>query len=327
MNFDLPEIKDKVFSGQALSFEEALGVLSCPDEALAALYEVVGALRRKYRGRTVAIQVITSVKNGDCGEDCHYCAQSLTATTDLDKYSLLAEEALLRKARLGDQNKITRHCLGFSGLRFSDAEIETFCRQIALVRQESSTPICCSIGFLTRSQALRLKAAGVSRINHNLNTSARFYSSICSTHSFEERLENLRLFKSVGLEICCGGIVGMGEEPTDVVDMLLTLRDLEPASVPINFYVPISGTSLASRNPPQLSPKYCLKVLALARMILPQAEIRCAAGRERYLADQTDYVLAAADSIFANGYLTVDGLGLEPALAEIAKAGYTVVWG
>jgi biotin synthase len=296
-----------------------LAVLNCPDSELDGLYEVVSCLRRAHRGATVSIQVITGVKNGDCEEDCHYCAQSRDSLASVAKYRLLSEEFLLQKARLGAKGRVTRHCLAFSGLRFSDAEIKTFCRQISLAKKEANTPICCSIGLLTRAQAMTLKEAGVSRINHDLNSSARFYPGICSTHSYEERLENLLTVKSAGLELCRGGIVGLGEEKADVADLFMAIRGLEPASVPVNFYVPVEGTALAGRNPGPLSPEYCLKVLALARLTLPKAEIRCAAGRERYLSGKTDYVLAAADSIFASGYLTVEGLGLEQTLAECER--------
>jgi biotin synthase len=325
MTLSINVIKDKAFSGQIITFEEAMGVLNYPNDSLDDLFRAVVELREFHRGRQVAIQVITSVKNGDCSQDCQYCAQAADSLADIPKYSLLAEERLLEKARLGQKYGASHHCLGFSGLSFTDEEIETFCRQIALVKQEAQTDICCSIGLLTRAQAIRLKESGVSRINHNLNTSARYYSYICSTHSYAERLANLKLIKSVGLEICCGGIVGMGEEPYDVVDMLMTLKGLKPNSTPINFYVPVPGTTLANKKVAPLSQEYCLKVLALARFLLPNTEIRCAAGREKYLSDQTKYVLAACDSIFANGYLTVDGLGLEPTILEIQNAGYTAV--
>ncbi|MDR1871316.1 MAG: biotin synthase BioB [Deltaproteobacteria bacterium] len=327
MVLSLDIINGRALNGQKLSSEEALAVLNCSDAKLDDLYQAVSALRRTYRGRQVAIQVITSLKNGDCGEDCRYCAQSRDSKAGVPKYNLIDAEYLRQKARLGARGRVTRHCLAFSGLRFTDDEIETFSQRIELVKKEADTPICLSIGLLTRSQALRLKEAGVSRINHNLNSSARYYPSICSTHTWEERLENLWTLKSVGLELCCGGIVGLGEEKSDVVDMLMAIRSLEPASVPINFYVPIEGTALAALGVAPLSPEYCLKVLGLARLTLPKAEIRCAAGREKYLSQKTEYVLAAADSIFASGYLTVDGLGLEPTVAEVEKAGYEVVWG
>lgn len=326
MTITATTISNKISSGQSLTYLEALAVLENCHIQLDDLYEIAAALRHTYRGKKVSIQLITSARCGGCGQDCFYCAQSASSKADIPKYDFLSYDLLLARARLTSKYSLDRHCLGFSGLRFTDREIDKFCRVIEKLKNESPTPICCSIGLLTKEQAKKLKEAGVSRINHNLNTSASFYPQICSTHTFEERLANLRLIRSVGLEICCGGIVGMGEDPSDVAEMLLTLRSLEPASVPINFFVPIPGTPLADPAPAPLSPEYCLKVLALARLLLPKAEIRCAAGREKYLSEWTSYVLKAADSIFADGYLTVGGSGLENAISEIEKAGYTADW-
>jgi biotin synthase len=296
--------------------------LDSPTETFDTLFSAAGALRLRYRGRTVNVQVITSVKSGDCGEDCVYCAQSSTSEAEIPRFRIIGAKNLLKKSLDLAASKIDRHCLGFSGLRYDDKEMATICGRIAEIRSQCSTPICCSIGLLTVDQIRALKEAGVGRINHNLNTSAKFYSKICSTHDYGERLANLRRIKEGGLEICCGGIVGMGEEKADVVSMLFDIRELGPSSVPINFYVPVEGTTLAEQGLPPLTPIYCLKVLALARLLMPRAEIRCSAGREKYLTDWGSYVFAAADSIFAEGYLTVGGQGLKKALDAIKAAGY-----
>ncbi|MDR1395658.1 MAG: biotin synthase BioB [Deltaproteobacteria bacterium] len=326
MTLGIGDLKRKISAGGEWTLREALSVLADGEFPLEDILGLAGSLRQKYWGRKVSIQVITSTKNGSCTEDCAYCAQGTASAAPLDSCGFLSKDQLREKARLTESYPVRRHCLGFSGIRFEDEEIEIIARQIESLKDEFAVPICCSIGLLTPGQAARLKKAGVSRINHNLNTSARFYSRICTTHTYEERLANLKLIKSAGLEICSGGIAGMGEEPEDTAEMLLALRKLEPDSVPINFYVPIYGTTLAARRPPALAPEYCLRVLALARFLMPRAEIRCAAGREKYLSRRTAEVLAAVDSIFAQGYLTIGGSGLDRTLEEIEKAGYTAAW-
>jgi biotin synthase len=322
MSFNILDIIKKPLMDQELTAEEALAILERPSEILETLFEVAGTLRRRYRGLKVYVQAIASCVSGDCGEDCAYCAQSSDSLADIEKRGLLDEDVLLEKSRLLSDLRVDRHCLGFSGLRFTDEEIAIICERIARFKARIKTAICCSIGFLTLDQARALKDAGVDRVNHNLNSSARFYPEICSTHAYSDRIKNLRTLKEAGLELCCGGIVGMGEEKADVVDMLMTIRELNPASVPINFYVPVPGTVLAARGAPNFPPEYLLSVLGLARLLFPKAEIRCAAGREKYLSAYTSYVLTAADSIFVEGYLTVGGENLELALSAIRKAGF-----
>ena len=154
-----------------------------------------------------------------------------------------------------------------------------------------------------------LKEAGLDRINHNLNSSRAFYPNICSTHTFDQRVANIKMLQGLGYEICSGGIIGMGESKEDVVDMLLELREINPEAIPINFLLPIEGTPLAHKDTSGLTPEYGLKVLALARLLVPQADIRCAAGREVYFKGEEKRLLSVVNSIFASGYLTEDGRG------------------
>jgi biotin synthase len=205
---------------------------------------------------------------------------------------------------------------------FTDKEIEELAERIAHMKK-SGTHICCSIGFLTEHQARILKAAGLDRINHNLNTSRRFYPEICSTHTYERRIQNIRMLQSIGFEICCGGIIGMGETKEDVVDMLFDLVAINPESVPINFLLPVKGTRLANRDISGLTFEYGIKILCLARLLLPKSDIRCAAGREVYFKGHEKELFKVADSIFASGYLTEGGQSLEATFRQIENAGFT----
>ena len=215
-----------------------------------------------------------------------------------------------------------RHCIGLSGIRFADSDIESLAERIRKMKK-NGTQICCSIGFLTEHQAKMLKEAGLNRINHNLNSSRRFYPSICTTHTYQERIDNLRMLKHIGFEICSGGIIGMGETKEDVVDMLFELKEINPESVPINFLLPVKGTRLAERDISTLTPEYCIKVLCLARLMLPKSDIRCAAGREVYFKGHEKTLFKIADSIFASGYLTEGGQSLEATFRTIEEAGFT----
>ena len=188
---------------------------------------------------------------------------------------------------------------------------------------EQGTHLCCSIGFLTEKQALMLKEAGLDRINHNLNSSRAYYHNICSTHTFEQRVANIKMLQGLGFEICSGGIIGMGESKEDVVDMLLELREIRPEALPINFLLPIPGTPLEHADMSALTTAYCMKVLCLARLLVPQSDIRCAAGREIYFKGEEKNLLRVVDSIFASGYLTAGGQGIKDTIQAIEDAGFT----
>lgn len=207
-------------------------------------------------------------------------------------------------------------------MKFTDEEIEVLAEKIRKMKADG-THLCCSIGFLTEHQAKVLKEAGLDRINHNLNSSRSYYPNICSTHTFDQRVANIRMLQGLGYEICSGGIIGMGESKEDVVDMLLELREIQPEALPINFLLPIPGTPLEHADMSVLSTAYCMKVLCLARLLVPKADIRCAAGREVYFKGEEKMLLRVVDSIFASGYLTAGGQGIKDTIQTIEDAGFT----
>ena len=310
------------FHTENLSKVEALALLNSPETALDDLLMRAYAIRKKYKGNMVGIQLLTNARSGDCSQNCSYCAQSQNATANIQKYNLISQEKLLADGYVVRDKKLARHCIGLSGIRFSDAEINAFAEQVRVLKTYAHTEICCSIGFLTPSQALVLKDAGVNRINHNLNTSRNYYPKICTTHTYQERINNIKMLQSLGLEICCGGIIGLGESNGDVVDMLFAIQEINPHSVPINFLIPMKGTALETQDTSRLSAEYCLKVLCLARILIPEADIRCAAGREVYLRGREKEMFCAVDSIFASGYLTADGQAIEDTIKTITAAGF-----
>lgn len=307
---------------RGLTRDELVGLLKLPDDQTEQLIEAAYALRTKYKGRKVSVQLLTNARSGNCPQDCAYCAQSCRSGADIEKYASVSDEKLYGDDKLVAEKHLARHCIGLSGIRFGDDEIRALAERIRRMK-ENGTHICCSIGFLTEDQARMLKEAGLDRINHNLNSSRRFYPNICSTHTYQQRIDNIRMLKGMGFEMCCGGIVGMGETEEDIADMLLDVREISPESVPINFLLPIEGTRLADRDVSALTYEYCIKVLCAARLMVPKADIRCAAGREKYFAGHEDKLFRVVDSIFAAGYLTAGGQGIDDTLCLIESLGFT----
>lgn len=305
-----------------LSREDALAILNTPDESLEELVSFAETFRRKYKGNHVSIHILTNARSGNCSQDCAYCAQSCRSKADIDKYKWVADEKLYEDNDFVKEHHLSRHCIGLSGMKFTDAEIEVLAEKIRKMKADG-THLCCSIGFLTEHQAKVLKDAGLDRINHNLNSSRNYYPNICSTHTFDQRVANIRMLQGLGYEICSGGIIGMGESREDVVDMLMELREIQPEALPINFLLPIPGTPLEHADMSVLSTAYCMKVLCLSRLLVPKADIRCAAGREVYFKGEENMLLRVVDSIFASGYLTAGGQGIRDTIQAIEAAGFT----
>ena len=305
-----------------LSREDALAILNTPDESLEELISFAETFRRNYKGNLVSIHILTNARSGNCSQDCAYCAQSCRSKADIDKYKWVADEKLYEDNDFVNEHHLSRHCIGLSGMKFTDAEIEVLAEKIRKMKADG-THLCCSIGFLTEHQAKVLKEAGLDRINHNLNSSRNYYPNICSTHTFDQRVANIRMLQGLGYEICSGGIIGMGESREDVVDMLMELREIQPEALPINFLLPIPGTPLEHADMSVLSTAYCMKVLCLARLLVPKADIRCAAGREVYFKGEENMLLRVVDSIFASGYLTAGGQGIRDTIQAIEAAGFT----
>lgn len=300
----------------------ARAVLDWPDDDIQTLINAAFELRRAHRGMRVGVQLLTNARSGNCSQDCAYCAQSAGAHTGIETYSRIDDERLFNHNDIVRDFGLERHCIGLSGVTFKDEEIDDLADRIRTMKAEGAPSICCSIGFLTRHQAEVLREAGLDRINHNLNTSRAHYPAICSTHTYQRRIDNIKMLQDVGFEMCCGGIIGMGETKDDVVDMLLDVREIHPESVPINFLLPIKGTRLENADLSHLTPQYCLKVLCLARLLNPTSDVRCAAGREIYFKGFEKELFSVVDSIFASGYLTEGGQGIKDTIAQIEAAGF-----
>jgi biotin synthase len=312
-----------VLDGDALTVPQAAQVLDCPDEELLDLLAAAFRVRRRWFGNQVQLYFLMNAKSCLCPEDCGYCSQSKVSEADIPRYNLLSRDKLLEGARIAAQQQARTYCIVISARGPNEREMRAVTTIVPEIKQRYNLKICACLGLLTPDQARQLKACGVDRVNHNLNTSERFYGEICTTHTFADRVATLCAVRDAGIELCSGGIIGMGESPRDIVDMAFALHDLGVESIPINFLNPIDGTPLAGRD--DLNPRYCLKVLAMLRLVNPDREIRIAGGRELHLGSMQALGLYAANSIFVGDYLTTKGQPPEADIQMIRDLGFEIV--
>jgi len=285
---------------------------------LAAAYEV----RKAFVGKSVTVHILNNAQNGYCPEDCHYCAQAKPSNAEIEEYPLKSDEEILAEAKNAYDKGAHRYCMVFAGRGPSEKRVEHLARLIRSIKQRYPIEVCVSTGILDQKKAETLKDAGLDRLNHNLNTSERLYPKICTTHTYEDRVNTLAAARQAGLQLCSGVILGMGEEPKDVLDMVYTLRKMKAESIPVNFFLPIPGAQLKKLQ--ELTPEYCLRVLCLYRFVNPKAEIRIAAGREFYLRSMEVMALYPANSLFLDGYLNAKGAERARTLRMIQDAGFTI---
>ncbi len=317
------QLAERVLAGHPLTADEGLDILRSPDQDLLDVLAAAYRVRYRWFGNRVHLNFLINAKSGKCGEDCGYCSQSKFSKAEIPKYEMLDPEEILDGASTAAERKAATYCVVISGRRPKERDLATIEAAVPRIKQSHGLKICVSVGLLHPDDAHRLKACGVDRINHNLNTSHGFYPQICTTHDYQDRLDTLATVKQAGLEICSGGIVGLGEEDADVVELALRLGEFGVEAVPVNFLIPIPGTPLAGAA--KLNPRYCLKVLALFRLANPRCELRIAAGREIHLGSLQPLGLYAASSIFVGDYLTTKGQPPDEDYRMIEALGFEIV--
>lgn len=275
--------------------------------------------RFEHFGNKVHIHILDNIKNGFCPEDCGYCAQRKNGDSGIQEYGMKSEEEILEDARQAKENGAYRFCMVTSGTGPGDRTIQKLSSTIRRINDELGIKVCLSAGILDQAKADILKSAGLDRYNHNLNTSDSHYKEICSTHTFRDRVETLQYASSAGIGLCSGVIVGMGESREDIYEVAKELSRLQVASIPVNFFIPVRGHAIKNPNP--LSPELCLRILAVFRLTNPRAEIRMAAGREGHLRSLQATGLYIANSLFASGYLNVEGSDVVATLRMIRDVG------
>ena len=317
------ELANQVLEGEELSREQAVRLLQAADHDVLAILDAAYRVRRHHFGHSVQLYFLKNARSGLCPEDCHYCSQSKISDAPIDKYPMLNEERLMEGARDAFERNAKTYCIVASGRGPSNREVGHVADVVRKIKDQYGLHICCCLGILSPEQATELKEAGVDRINHNLNTSRRFHEEICSTHTFDDRLNTLAISRDAGLELCAGLIVGMGEDHNDVVDVAFKLRELKVESIPVNFLNAIDGTPLEGQD--DLNPRYCLKVLSLFRLTNPATEIRIAGGREVNLRSMQSMGLYAANSMFVSDYLTTPGQEASEDFRMIEDLGFEVI--
>jgi biotin synthase len=319
----ISELLDSVMGGGRIDPETASELARAEGPDLWDLFAAAGRLREHIRGNAVDVCSIVNAKSGACSEDCSYCAQSVHHSTGAPVYPLITIERMAEAAASAKRNGAKRFCIVTSGRGIdSQDDLDIISEGIKQVREIGLSP-CATLGTLTRKQLSRLKEAGLHRYHHNIETSREYFPRICTTHTFDERLEVLRQARSLGLSSCSGGILGMGESMDDRVRMAFTLRDLNVDSVPINFLMPIQGTPLG--NIEAITPLEALHSIALFRFILPDKEIRVCAGRGTALRDLHPLIfIAGADGFMIGNYLTRSGLEPEDDLRMIKDLGLKI---
>jgi biotin synthase len=319
---DWNRLADQSLAGNPPTRAEALAVLEASDDELLAVLQAAFRVRYHYHGREVRIHVLKNAKSGLCPEDCAFCSQSVKFPTDVERYPLQSVEQLVAGAREAAAAGAVKYCMVTSTRGPSERDLDVICEAVRRIKAELNINVCTSLGLLKEGQAERLAAAGVSRFNHNLESSRARFHEVCTTHSYDDRVATVRAVKAAGMEACCGGIMGMGESLDDRVALAFELRALEVESIPVNFLDPRPGTPLGTVD--KLTPQDGLRALAMVRFVNPARDIRIAGGREVTLGHLQPLALFPANSLFSNGYLTTAGQGWDADLRMIADLGFRV---
>jgi len=316
-------LAEKALTGNGISRDDALAVLRADESELLEILAAAYRLRREAFGKRVNLHVIQNARSGACSENCGFCSQSAASSADIERYPLRSADELIAGARQAAEMGALKYCIVTSGRAPSEDLLTIICAVVRQIRAEGfKLSICVSLGLATEEQLRRLAGAGVNRYNHNLETSRRFFPQICSTHSYDDRAATVRRAKAAGLEVCCGGIIGMGESIEDWVDLAFALRELVVDSIPVNLFNPRAGTPLEKM--PCLTALEALRAFAMFRMVNPRTDIRAAGGREVCLGSLQPLALFAVNSIFTEGYLTTPGQGYSRDMEMIKNLGFEV---
>lgn len=304
--------------GKSIPYDDVQAMFEVPDAEVPILTKAAGNLTQNMAKGGVDVEQLHNIKKNACSEDCSFCGQSAFFDTDVDTYSLPpADEVVARAAAARDQGALS-YCLVAAWREPSGRDFERVCHVIERIRREVDIDIECSLGFLTPYQAQTLRRLGVKRYNHNLETAPSMFAKICTTHTFQDRLDTLRIAREAGLELCTGGIIGLGETRSQRMELALEIADICPEEVTINILVPVPGTPLELQAP--LGSAEIARMFAILRFMLPQSIIKISGGRETATDDSGESLLAGgANGIITNGYLTVPGNTPDQDAAMIRK--------
>ena len=314
---EIEKIKEKIKHGENIKKQEALALYRAP---LLPLCKAADELRDYFCSNRFDICTIVNGKSGRCSEDCKYCAQSCWYHTKAEEYPLLDTEEIVRQAVENAEKGVLRYSIVTSGKKLSDREVDRMCESICEIKKRTDISVCVSFGLLSREQFSRLKEAGASRIHNNLETSRRFFPNVCTTHTFDDKVKAIQAAKEAGLDVCSGGIMGLGETEEDRIDMAFTLKELEILSVPINMLNPIPGTPYETNK--RLTIEEMRRIVAVYRFILPKAAIRLAGGRGLLEDKGEGCFRSGANAVISGDMLTTAGYTVDSDMERINRLGY-----
>ena len=322
----IDEIQSSNFPKEGISFDEALELIDTKKEDLYFLFALANKVREKFRGNKVSLCALTNAKSGNCSEDCAFCSQSSRHNSNVPEYPLISEEEILKQARKTiKETKTNRFCIVISGRGVDEAkDLEVICSAIKNIRKEfPNIKLDASLGFISEEGIKRLKQAGLSRFNHNLETAESFFGTVCTTHKHSDRVNTIKNLKKAGLEVCVGGIIGLGETPKQRIELAFELKKLDVDSIPMNFLNPVPGTKFAKN--PVIAPLELLKYVAIFRLIMPDKEIRVCGGRQTNLKNLQSMIFpAGADAIIIGNYLTTPGSSPDDDINMIKSMGLEI---
>ena len=316
----IKECQEKVFSGIMISSEDAKKLLNIPEENIKDLAKCANEITRDFNGEKIDVEQLNNIKKNACSEDCTFCGQSAFFDTGIDSYQLPTPDEVVTKAQKAKEEGAESYCLVAAWREPSPSDFEKVCKIITKVNDKVGISIECSLGFLTIQQATKLKALGVKRYNHNLETAKSKFSEICTTHTYEDRLKTLEIARNAGLELCTGGIIGLGETREQRLELTLELARIYPEEITINILVPVPGTPLELQT--ELSNSEIVRIFSVIRFLLPESVIKISGGRETNLSDSGEELLqSGANGIITAGYLTMGGNEAKKDIEMIKKIG------
>ena len=315
----LKETLELIRSGGNLDFDQALELASSSEPT--ALYEAADQLRKEMHGDHFDLCSIINARSGKCSENCKFCAQSSRYQTEIETYDIVSYDEVRRQGLENESLGVVRYSLVTAGREVSEEDIESFAAMYNQLGHESELYFCASMGFLTKEKAAQLVASGVKRYHCNLETCRSFFPQICTSHTWEEKVATIRIARSAGMDICSGGIIGLGESFEQRLELAFELRQLDVLSIPINILTPIPGTPLGELE--QLSLGEVLTSIAMFRFINPHAVVRLAGGRAQLGDEQYRCFQAGANGAIVGNYLTTAGNSISEDLQMIESLGFT----
>jgi len=316
----IKECQENVLAGVGITSEDAQKLFDVPEENLKDLANAANQITREFNGNRVDVEQLNNIKKNACSEDCSFCGQSAFFDTGIESYQLPPPEEVVSRAQKAKEEGAESYCLVAAWREPSPRDFDKVCNIIDQINDKVGISVECSLGFLTEKQAQKLKELHVKRYNHNLETSKSKFAEICTTHTYEDRLNTLRIAREAGLELCTGGIIGLGETRKQRLELVLELASIYPEEVTINILVPVPGTPLELQTP--LPKSEIIRMFSVVRFLLPESVIKISGGRETNLDDSGEELLqSGANGIITSGYLTMGGNEAKKDIEMIRKIG------